>query len=315
MNKIFKELLQFFTLTIILTLIVASLIFWYANANKDYNGLAVIMMFIPATSASLVMYQNNKTTYPKLLVQYFIIAYLLGIILYIVQYFVKADFASMLLMCIILAFLIVVSKLKKSDRDQFDICSTKNLTRKNFFIFISLIIIFYWIIYLYNGLFFKTNLSSLDYLVGLLQMSISSALFGFISFGQFFGEEYGWRSFLQPRLTTLFKTRITKIIFTILITGIVWGIWHTALQYNYLEDKSLFISNMLMYICFTITMSSAMYFIYAKFKNVIYCAILHLLHNGFSAFQVSDGTNPTQSITTTISYLAMYLFITIVFIF
>ncbi|MGV8026401.1 MAG: type II CAAX prenyl endopeptidase Rce1 family protein [Anaerolineaceae bacterium] len=45
-----------------------------------------------------------------------------------------------------------------------------------------------------------------------------------------FGEEYGWRGYLLPKLLPLGKRK------SILLTGVIWGIWHwpvIAMGYNY----------------------------------------------------------------------------------
>lgn len=46
-----------------------------------------------------------------------------------------------------------------------------------------------------------------------------------------FGEEWGWRGYLVPKMATRFR-----IVPTLLITGIIWGLWHaplTAIGHNY----------------------------------------------------------------------------------
>lgn len=46
-----------------------------------------------------------------------------------------------------------------------------------------------------------------------------------------FGEEWGWRGYLLPKMTEKFK-----IGWVLLITGIIWGLWHapiTAIGHNY----------------------------------------------------------------------------------
>ena len=48
-----------------------------------------------------------------------------------------------------------------------------------------------------------------------------------------FGEEFGWRAYLQPRLMPLGKRS------TMLLMGIIWGIWHwpaIAMGHNYGSD-------------------------------------------------------------------------------
>jgi membrane protease YdiL (CAAX protease family) len=45
-----------------------------------------------------------------------------------------------------------------------------------------------------------------------------------IGFAQLFGEEYGWRIFLQTKLTKQFGN-----IKGVLLVGVVWGLWHAPL--------------------------------------------------------------------------------------
>src|SRR5207247_5450223 len=52
-----------------------------------------------------------------------------------------------------------------------------------------------------------------------------------------FGEEFGWRGYLLPRLAPLGGVPAA------MITGIIWGLWHTPLivldSYNYLGHPYL----------------------------------------------------------------------------
>ena len=47
-----------------------------------------------------------------------------------------------------------------------------------------------------------------------------------LAFAPFFGEEYGWRYYLQPLLQKRFGMRTG-----VLILGVVWGVWHVFLDF------------------------------------------------------------------------------------
>jgi len=57
----------------------------------------------------------------------------------------------------------------------------------------------------------------------------------FLVFSAFFGEEYGWRYFLQPILQEHFGMRKG-----VLILGVFWGLWHLPLNlFYYAPDTRL----------------------------------------------------------------------------
>ncbi len=58
----------------------------------------------------------------------------------------------------------------------------------------------------------------------LLQLVMGIFLSPFANFLNCFGEEWGWRGYLLPKLLKQFK-----VVPAILITGVVWGLWHMPL--------------------------------------------------------------------------------------
>lgn len=70
---------------------------------------------------------------------------------------------------------------------------------------------------LFRKLEWNPNVSRQELIVVILSLGGFSLLVGF-------GEEFGWRGYLLPRL--LHKRNMTRLV--ILIVGIVWGIWHCA---------------------------------------------------------------------------------------
>lgn len=109
------------------------------------------------------------------------------------------------------------------------------------------------------------------------------------------GEELGWRGYLLPGLCE--KYTKTKAI---IITGIIWGIWHApmiAMGHNYgLGYKSAPWGGILAMIVFCIATGSFLSYVTLKTKSSIPAAIGHAMMNGFAAlgaiFTSAKVTNP-----------------------
>lgn len=64
-----------------------------------------------------------------------------------------------------------------------------------------------------------------------IQIAVGVFLGPLLNIAATFGEEWGWRGYLMPKLAH--RMRITP---TLLISGVIWGLWHapiTALGHNY----------------------------------------------------------------------------------
>ena len=59
----------------------------------------------------------------------------------------------------------------------------------------------------------------------------------YITFIIFFGEEYGWRYFLQPMLQKRFGLKGG-----VLLLGVIWGLWHLPLSISYYSPETWFYS-------------------------------------------------------------------------
>ncbi len=93
-----------------------------------------------------------------------------------------------------------------------------------------------------------------------------------------FGEEYGWRGYLQTELIRIGRIK------GVLIVGIIWGIWHAPvilMGYNYPDQPVL---GVLLMTLFCICLS--FYLAYAVFKSQgLWTAVyLHALNNGTASF-------------------------------
>jgi membrane protease YdiL (CAAX protease family) len=99
-----------------------------------------------------------------------------------------------------------------------------------------------------------------------------------------FGEEFGWRGYLQPKLMTLGARR------GILFTGLIWGVWHwpiILMGHNY--GKSYFGApylGPLAMVWFTLSLSVIFGWMTIKAKNIWPAVIAHGAGNGIAAIGI-----------------------------
>ena len=98
----------------------------------------------------------------------------------------------------------------------------------------------------------------------------------------FFGEEYGWRYYLQPILHKKFG-----ITAGTLILGVVWAVWHIGADFMYYSTESG--PQMLVTQCVTcISLAIFMGYAYIKTKNIWVPVMMHLLNNNLVLFLAGD---------------------------
>ncbi len=115
-----------------------------------------------------------------------------------------------------------------------------------------------------------------------------------LNFVTCFGEEWGWRGYLLPKVSKHLST-----IPTLLITGIIWGLWHaplTAIGHNYGVGYWGFpFTGIAMMCLFCIVGGVFMSYITLKTKSCIPAILAHGAVNGIGAMGIYftyDGGNP-----------------------
>jgi membrane protease YdiL (CAAX protease family) len=116
-----------------------------------------------------------------------------------------------------------------------------------------------------------------------------------------FGEEYGWRGYLQNELTRLGRVQ------GVFLVGVVWGLWHAPLilmGYNYPDQPVLGVVAM---VIFCILMSYILAYAVFKSKGLWTAVFWHALHNSLAPFFL--GTVYVTTSTMFSFSLGLYAFI------
>jgi uncharacterized protein len=109
-----------------------------------------------------------------------------------------------------------------------------------------------------------------------------------------FGEELGWRGFLQKELAFLGFWRSS------LLVGLVWGFWHAPLilmGHNYPQHR---VVGVLMMICLCLLLAPIFSYIRIKAHSVIAAAVMHGTFNatyGLAIVLVRGGSDLTTGVT------------------
>ena len=155
---------------------------------------------------------------------------------------------------------------------------------------------------------FLTQLTGEDALVAWISLVLNIPL----TFIMFFGEEYGWRYYLQPRMQKKFGVALGTILL-----GIVWGLWHVAADFMYYSTETgpqMLIAQIIACIALGIFFGYA----YMKTQNIWVPVVMHLMNNNMALVLSGDvSTNALQGNVIgweqipfyIIGYAVMWLFI------
>lgn len=98
----------------------------------------------------------------------------------------------------------------------------------------------------------------------------------FLSFTGFFGEEYGWRYFLQPLLSE--KTGKRK---GCIILGVIWAFWHFPLCFFYTTPQDILL-NFSGQLITCMSLAIFLGYVFINTENVWIVAFLHAMNNIYS---------------------------------
>jgi len=129
----------------------------------------------------------------------------------------------------------------------------------------------------------------------LLVQAVQGLLFGpVMNFVTCFGEEWGWRGYLLPKLS-----KQLSLIPTLLISGVIWGLWHaplTAIGHNYGMGYAGFPFTGIAMMCLFCTVLGVFFsYVTLKTGSCIPAILGHGAVNGFAAigmYFTAEGGDP-----------------------
>jgi membrane protease YdiL (CAAX protease family) len=228
--------------------------------------------------------------------------YLLGAIVGLIQPGLGATLASLLLIPNFLGLILLVFLRLKGGKNTFVDAGMAGGKARVWFGYGLGVVIFFalqaWLNYLFKlgaivdikTAFPQTAASAMPPVALLLSVALNTLLIGpFLGLIITFGEEFGWRGFLQTELTRLGRIR------GVFLLGVIWGIWHWPIiwmGYNYPGQPLLGSLFMLAY-CIIL----AYFLAYAVFKSkgLWTAAYLHALVNQSLSFFIMFVVAPTST--------------------
>ena len=284
-------------------------------ANPATKLLLQFQMLLPAFSAMLlgafffkdspIFYRSNRGPSRWFVYFYFLLTglYLAGGIAGLIQPDLGATLASVLLIPNFLGLILLVVLRLKGGKNTFVDAGMAGGKARVWVGYGLGLVIFFGLQTWLNAVFklgtivdIKTAFpqmaaSNLPPVALLLSVAVNTVLLGpFLGLIITFGEEYGWRGFLQTELTRLGRIR------GVFLLGVIWGIWHWPIiwmGYNYPGQPVL---GSLFMVVYCIILAYFLAYAVFKSKGLWTAAYLHALNNQTLSFFIMFVVAPTSTI-------------------
>ncbi len=302
------KLITFFAVAFGVTALMAIPMYYGIQHDMDLNTLTITQMMYPACGVILGNLFTSKKTgsrYPVMAYSFTLIFTVILILLSLVSVFVPLKpinvgdteysviylAASVLMMPFSVAVFCMFIMSAKYRKENAGVCF------KNMLISILLLILFL-VIYI-GRIFLEFGISEMidhdgreqmnEFLNGLksvtgIIMLVSTVISLPLAWLPYFGEEYGWRHFLQPRLQQKFGLRKG-----IIILGVIWGLWHAPLCFMYYSrETGLQMQTAQIITCIAYAIFFG--FVYMKTENIWLPVVIHYLNNNLIPVIAGDAS-------------------------
>ncbi len=285
--------------------------------GQDVSTFPLVWMYLPAsavmTGALLTQKDEDGTPkLPKALYITFPAITALMVILTVVSIFIPdAGFVMAVNLLVYASSLVCFFEmvcLKKERREKYGLCLTKNWVKglggAGIFVLIYLLLCAVSVL-ISRMMGADVSMYTLNPYMGtylLLILPINLV----VSYTAFFGEEYGWRYFLQPVLQEKFGLKKGVIVL-----GLLWGIWHLPINLFYYSPSTSF-QSILTQLAGCVGMGIFFGWVYMRTHNIWAVTLIHFLNNnlGLALFGMSSAgveRNWPDTIITIVLYLLVYL--------
>lgn len=252
------------------------LILYFAKASGGSSGnFAILQMYFPACASIITLMISgvdlSKTTKRTYII--YILATCIFALINIINIFVKiGDFSNGLVLGTSVFFLISLLTEKKEKR------LVANLKRAKIKNALPVILLFLLLYFLRPaiGAVLSGDFSSFSQCFSPEKIAYAFGLvIGFpLSFLPFFGEEYGWRYFLQPLMQEKYGMRKGLVLL-----GIIWGLWHLPLNIFYYSADGSQVQSLVNQIFLCIAYGIFFGYAYTKTGSIWTATLIHYFNN------------------------------------
>lgn len=269
---------------------VLGLLMWYGNASGvDVSAFPNAQMMYPAAGVALAYLITGKKEQklPKAFYVVFIILTVIMAVMAVVSVFVElpslgtaeasvSAWTLLIQMVLIVGSIICWIALIASGRERRE---NGGLRWKKTGASIFCVVLFFVIYMLRNVISYALGGQLSDIMQTFAQpytwINLAALIPNFfLVFVAFFGEEYGWRYYMQPYLQRKFGLRGGVILL-----GVVWGLWHLPVDFFYYTtpDMGLIMAVSQQVTCIFLGIFLA--YAYMKTNNIWVSVIIHFLNN------------------------------------
>ena len=245
----------------------------------DLTVFPSAQMYYPAAGVMLaaLLTRKNDDYIPKRFFIGYIINTLIMVIMAVVSVFIPAVSwlwpSQIVMMGGTIILLILMLTEKKEKREAY------GLKGKNWkgLVFVSVLFLVLYLIRAAASYFISGQTDALLAIVSNSQtwiLLLSVVVSYFLAFIPFFGEEYGWRYYLQPIMQKRFGA-----VKGVILLGVLWGIWHLPINFFYYASPAHGIMSVLAQIITCITLGIFFAYGYMKTNNIWLPVILHYMNN------------------------------------
>ena len=284
-------------------------------ANPATQLLLQLQMLLPAFSAMLlgafffkdspIFHRTNRGTSRWFVYFYFLLTglYLAGAIASLIQPDLRTTLASLLFVPNFLGLILLVVLRWKGGRNTFVEAGMAGGKVCVWFGYGLVLVIFFafqtWLNYIFKlgtlvdlkTAFPQMVTANFPSAALLPTIALNTVLIGpFLGLIISFGEEYGWRGFLQAELIKLGRIR------GVFLLGVIWGIWHWPviwMGFNYPGQPLL---GSLFMVVYCVILAYFLAYAVFKSKGIWTAAYLHALNNQTLSFFVIAVVAPTSTL-------------------
>lgn len=220
-----KQALIFLLTAYLLPFLLGGLIYYGKSKGLDISLLPAFQMLTPALAVSLIILNGRKERNPKVKRAFLTYVFFTGLFLLasIASLFMKNLPQNVLVIVFSLAFLVAIVSIPKDLKRAYGLDLSH---KKRIFGVLGIFLVLYFLRGALGSLAEKNFQEFLTYLTWNKLVFVLALVVNFpLSFIFFFGEEFGWRFYLQPLLQKKFG-----MVQGTLLLGLAWGIWHLPLN-------------------------------------------------------------------------------------